>query len=105
LWVTEFGWATWEGLPGNAPEVWMTYNDKWDQANYGLRAIEIMNSRSDIGAMFLWNLNFAQPILIEQRNERASYSIVLPEGVPRERPLYWMLYDAVRPNEELARYD
>jgi len=105
LWVTEFGWATWEGLPGDAPEVWMTYNDKWDQANYGLRAIEIMNSRSDIGAMFLWNLNFAQPILIEQRNERASYSIVLPEGVPRERPLYWMLYDAVRPNEELARYD
>jgi len=105
MWLTEFGWATWEGLPGEPPDVWMTYNSKWDQANYGLRAIQIAQSRDDIGPMFLWNLNFAQPILIDQRDERIAYSIVLPEGQPKERPLYWMLYDASRPDEQLPRFD
>jgi polysaccharide biosynthesis protein PslG len=105
MWLTEFGWATWEGLPGEPPQIWMTYNSKWDQANYTLRAIQIAQSRADIGPLFLWNLNFAQPILIDQRDERVAYSIVLPEGVPRERPLYWMLFDAARPDEQLPRYD
>jgi hypothetical protein len=105
MWATEFGWATWEGLPGEPPDLWMTYNSKWDQANYALRAIQIMQSMDYMGPMFLWNLNFAQPILIDQRDERVAYSIVLPEGAPRERPLFWMLYDAVRPDESLATYD
>jgi hypothetical protein len=105
LWVTEFGWASWDGLPGEPPDPWMTYNSKWDQANYTLRAIELGRSLDYVGPMFLWNLNFAQPILINNRDERVAYSIVLPEGVPRERPLYWMLYDAVRPDEQLERYD
>jgi hypothetical protein len=105
LWATEFGWATWDGLPGNAPDTWMTYNDKWHQANYNLRAIQIMQELDYVGPMFLWNLNFAQPPLIEQRDERVAYSIVLPEGAPRERPFYWMFHDAVRPETELERYD
>ena len=105
LWVTEFGWASWEGLPGQPPDAWMGYNSQWDQANYTLQAIQIMQSLDYVGAMFLWNLNFAQPPLIDQRDERVAYSIVLPEGAPRERPLYWMLFDAVRPDQELAQYD
>lgn len=105
LWLTEFGWATWEGLPGDPPDLWMTYNTKWDQANYAFRAIEIAQSLDYVETMFLWNLNFAQPILIENRDERIAYSIVLPEGAPRERPLFWMLYDATRPDVSLDRYD
>ncbi|MEL6272408.1 MAG: hypothetical protein AAFR22_21570, partial [Chloroflexota bacterium] len=34
MWATEFGWASWEGLPGQPPDPWMDYNSKWDQANY-----------------------------------------------------------------------
>lgn len=105
LWVTEFGWASWEGLPGQPPQEWMNYVSKWQQADYTLRAIQLMQGLDYVGPMFLWNLNFAQPILIDQRDERVAYSIVLPEGAPRERPLYWMLYDASRPDEELPRYD
>ena len=105
MWLTEFGWATWDGLPGQPIEPWMGYNDKWDQANYGLRAIQIAQSLDYVGPMFLWNLNFAQPIPIEQRQEQVAYSIVLPEGAPRERPLFWMLVDAVRPDENFDRYD
>jgi hypothetical protein len=100
LWATEFGWATWEGFPGDAPEVWMTYNSPLEQANYTLRAFEIGQQLDYMGPMFLWNLNFADanPQLIEERDERIAYSLVLPEGNPQERPLYWMLYDTPRIN-------
>ncbi len=103
--VTEFGWATWDAFPGAAPEEWMTYNDKWAQANYTMRAFEIGQGTGYIGPMILWNLNFG--ILdgkIEARDERAAYSLLVPLD-PAERPLYWMIYDAVRPDVQLPRYD
>jgi len=105
LWPTEFGWATWEGFPGEPPEPWMGWIDKWDQGNYILRAFQIGQERPGIGPMFLWNLNFAVlGNLVEARDERAGYSLVVPLN-PAERPAYWMLYDAVRPDVQLDRYD
>jgi hypothetical protein len=103
--VTEFGWATWDGFPGAAPEEWMTYNDKWAQANYTMRAFEIGQQAGYIGPMILWNLNFGTlDGQIEARDERAAYSLLVPLN-PAERPLFWMLYDAVRPDVALPRYD
>jgi polysaccharide biosynthesis protein PslG len=105
LWPTEFGWATWDGFPGDPPEPWMAFNDRWAQANYTIRAFEIGQADPTIGPMFLWNLNFAiLGNLVEEGDERAAYSLLVPLQ-PAERPLYWMLYDAVRPDEELDRYD
>jgi hypothetical protein len=106
IWITEFGWATWDEFPGDPPEVWMTYNNKWQQAAYTLRAFEIGQATDYIGPMFLWNMNFAWlPTLIENRDERAAYSLLTPLRPQQERPLYWMLYDAVRPDVQLDRYD
>jgi hypothetical protein len=95
MWTTEFGWATWSGLPGDAPQPWMTYNSPEEQAVFALRAFQIGQERDYMGPMFLWNLNFANEVLIEQRNETAAYSLLLP-GVYtgrtiQERPLYWAL--------------
>jgi hypothetical protein len=105
LWATEFGWATWHELPGDAPEPWMAYNDKWGQAEHTLRAFQIGQETSYIGPMFLWNMNFGWlPTLIENRDERAAYSLLVPLS-QQERPLYWMIYDAVRPDVQLDRYD
>jgi hypothetical protein len=42
-----------------------------------------------MGPMFLWNMNFANNTLIEQRNEMAGYSLFIP-SVP-VRPLYEQL--------------
>lgn len=106
LWATEFGWATWHEFPGDPPEPWMNYIDKWDQAAYTLRALEIGKETDYIGPMFLWNMNFAWlPELIENRDERAGYSLLTPLRPQQERPLYWMLYDALRPDVQLDRYD
>jgi polysaccharide biosynthesis protein PslG len=103
LWATEFGWATWDGFGSAAPEPWMTYNTRWDQANYIIRAFEIGQQRPDIGVMFLWNLNFATTRLIERRDERAAYGIV--PYTTAIRPAFWMIWDAVRPGEVRDSYE
>ena len=95
MWVTEFGWATWEDFPSLAPEVWMAYNSAIDQSNYALRAFQIGQSRADVEVMILWNLNFAYESAVHQSSELAAYSILFPRfdgsGNWRERPLYHAL--------------
>lgn len=91
MWTTEFGWATWEGLQGPAPEEWMQYNTARLQADYALRAFEIGQELPYMGPMFLWNLNFANGTLVANRDERAAYSIINPVLPVRERPLFWAL--------------
>lgn len=98
LWVTEFGWATWTGYPSEAPEPWMTYTTPEQQAEYILRAFAIGQERADIGPMILWNLNFANQTLIENRDEKAGFSLIAPnlsgQGDPLiVRPIYTALRD------------
>jgi polysaccharide biosynthesis protein PslG len=86
MWATEFGWATWAGIDSEPPDGWMVYNTPEQQAEYTLRAFEIGQAREYMGPMFLWNLNFANDTLLEERNEMVGYSLFVP-GLPF-RPLY-----------------
>ncbi len=92
MWVTEFGWATWEDYPSEAPDPWMAYNSAQDQMNYAMRAFQIGQSRADIGPMILWNLSYAVERTVRDRSELAAYSIIYPffdgSGNQRPRPLY-----------------
>lgn len=92
MWATEFGWATWEGYPTEAPDPWMHYNSALNQRDYTLRAFQIAQSRNDIGIMILWNLSFAEELTIFDRSELAGYSLLYPsfngDNRKRERPLY-----------------
>ena len=109
MWVTELGWASWDGFPGAVPDgnEWMAYNDRWDQAFNTIRALEINQSSPDVIGTILWNLNFGVLAgMIENRDERAAYSMLVkgsacavdPQDSNRtERPVYWMLHDALRP--------
>jgi aryl-phospho-beta-D-glucosidase BglC (GH1 family) len=104
IWITEFGYATWDGFPGDPPpgSEWMRFTSACEQANYTIRALQILESDPNIGPVILWNLNFGRlPILVEQGDERIAYSLVMPEGQP-ERPLYWMLFDAMRGDLQLT---
>lgn len=89
LWATEFGWSSWSGIPTAAPELWMTYTSPEQQAAYTMRAFEIAQSFDYMGVMFLWNLNFANDRLIQERNEMVGYSLFIPT-LPI-RPLYAQL--------------
>ena len=114
LWVTELGWASWDGFPGGLPDGddWMAYNDRWDQAFNMIRAFEINQASPDVAMTTLWNLNFATLAgMIENRDERAAYSIltigsacnIIVGSTDRtERPLFWMLYDALHPDITLT---
>ncbi len=95
MWVTEFGWATWEDYPSEPPDPWMTYNSALDQMDYTMRAFQLGQSRADIGVMILWNLSYAEERTVYDRIELAGYSILYPrfDGSrnQRKRPLYHAL--------------
>ena len=95
MWATEFGWATWQDYPSQAPDIWMSYNSPIDQMNYTLRAFQIGQARQDIEVMILWNLSYANETIIQQSSELAGYSLLYPSfdgnGSLRQRPLYGAL--------------
>lgn len=93
LWVTEFGWGTFENLATAVPPgvEFMAQTSEWQQAEYIARAIEISQNRDSVGPLFLWNLNFA-PLLGQDFSE-SGYSILNIDGLPR--PAYLTLEDAL----------
>jgi hypothetical protein len=116
MWITEFGYASWDGFPTAVPagDEWMTYTDKMEQGLYTMRALELIQASPDLGVTSLWNLNFATLTgLIQNSDERVAYSMIVPGTLGvidpnssdrTERPIYWMLYDAVRPDVQLSSF-
>jgi polysaccharide biosynthesis protein PslG len=103
MWLTEVGWATWAGLPGDPPDAWMGFTDECQQGNYLVQAFQMSQALDYLGPMFLWNLNFAVLSgMVDNRDERAGYSLIVPLE-PRERAAYWMLYASVH-GQQLPSY-
>lgn len=78
LWITEFGYATWAGLPGQPPEAWYAYLSPDEQAAYLFRAVQLSQSLG-VETMFLWNLNFASDASIAVNSPFNAFSLVLRE--------------------------
>jgi hypothetical protein len=95
MWITEFGWGTFDGFGFPPPEPWLDYLTESQQASYTLRAFDIVQNSGNynyIGVMILWNLNFGTiPNAAAQGDERAAYSLMRPDG--SYRPLYEILRD------------
>ena len=89
VWVTEFGWGSFEGLDATPPAdaEYMSAVSEWQQATYTLRAFELAHTWRWVGPLFLWNLNFA-PLLGTDFGE-SGYSLLRPDGSPR--PVYLAL--------------
>ncbi len=92
IWITEFGWPTYEGFGVPAPEPFFDYVSEWDQANYIMEAFAWGQSQPYIQRMFLWNLNFA--IFQGPNGQQAGYAILRPDGTPR--PAYQLLRESPR---------
>jgi hypothetical protein len=97
LWVTEFGWGTYDGLhrsdaspagqPSDPSFGWLKLLNKQQQADYTIRAF-LMASRppysSFVGPMMLWNLNFGTiPQMIDTGRQEAGFSLLDFDGSPR----------------------
>lgn len=85
IWLTEFGWATSNNTPGYE---YGNYNTPDEQAQYIIRAFDIGRNEWApwMGAMFLWNLNFAVPwkqLEGNELHEQASFGILNGDWSPR----------------------
>jgi polysaccharide biosynthesis protein PslG len=90
IWITEFGWAT----PNNTPGYEFGNNISYEtQAAWIQRAFQM--GRHDyapwVGAMFLWQLNFAVPWRANgnEMHEQASYGVLNGDWSPR--PSYFAI--------------
>jgi hypothetical protein len=83
VWITEFGWATRNATPGYEFGNQVSYEQ---QADYTVGAMRRTKEQYPwVGAMFLWNLNFA-PLWAGQGqplHEQASFSILNGDYSPR----------------------
>lgn len=89
LWVTEFGWGSFETFAQPPPDgaEFMANVTEWQQAAYTQRAYALAHDWPWVGPMMLWNLNFA-PWLGDAFSE-SGYSLLRPDGSPR--PAYFAL--------------
>jgi polysaccharide biosynthesis protein PslG len=89
LWVTEFGWGSFERMGESPPAeaAFMAHVNEWQQAEYVMRAFAMAGERPWLGPMILWNLNFA-PTIGPQFSE-SGYSVLRADGSPR--PVYHSL--------------
>lgn len=95
LWVTEFGWATFDGLrkkdgspaPADPRVGWQAILNQSQQADYVARAFQMMQKPpyiDQLGPAMLWNLNFALVAdLVEQSREEAGFSLLDQNGANR----------------------
>jgi len=106
LWVTEFGWASYDGLhrsdgspaipPSDPSWGWIKLVNQQQQADYVLGAFAMVQHPpySDyVGPMMLWNLNFGTiPTMIDQGRQEAGFSLLDSNG--GARPVFQALADA-----------
>ena len=84
IWITEFGWATANNTPGYEYGNSISFDT---QAQYITRAFQMgrHNYAPWVGAMFLWNLNFAVPWKYQgnEQHEQASFGVLNGDWSPR----------------------
>ena len=91
LCVTEFGWASAEGLDG-VPEGFGFAQDNTleEQRDFTILALDYMKDSDFVWLAFLWNLNYGAQAGWDPNNDNVPYSIIGPNFVFRP------VFDAVR---------
>jgi len=78
IWLTEFGWDSCQGgLPAPNGYEYCALTSEAQQARYILRAFAIAREEWPwMGAMFLWNLNYAATPSIQTSDEKYAWSVL-----------------------------
>ena len=92
VWLTEFGWDSCQGLPAPDGYEYCALTSEQQQAEYLVRAIEIAREEWPwLGAMFVWNLNYAATPNITTDDEKYGWSVLRGDGT--NRPAFVALRD------------
>ncbi|MCY3720159.1 MAG: hypothetical protein OXG07_11460 [Anaerolineaceae bacterium] len=87
LCVTEFGWASTEGLDGHPPGFeFANDNTPEEQSRWTIQALDLMKEWGDIWLAFIWNFNYGPQAGWDPNNDNVPYSIIGKDWV--FRPLY-----------------
>jgi polysaccharide biosynthesis protein PslG len=90
LCVTEFGWASAEGLTLPSPDfLFARDNTQDEQAKYIVRAYRAMHDWGFVRLAVLYNLDYAAKPVDSTPDSAALFSLLLPSGQPR--PAYFSL--------------
>jgi hypothetical protein len=77
VWLTEFGWDACQGLPAPNGYEYCALTSEDQQAEYLVRAIQIAQQDWPwLGAMFVWNLNYAATPSIATSDEKYAWSLL-----------------------------
>ncbi len=85
LWVTKFGWGTYEGVtnpPSDANNIFISYINQEQQSIYLTRGFEIGQTLGYVGPMFAYNLN-ACPAILGYDLQGCFYSLTDIAASPR----------------------
>ncbi|CAG0981963.1 hypothetical protein ANRL4_01931 [Anaerolineae bacterium] len=105
MWITEFGWATYDSLirsDGSPAEAdagvgWQNLIDADQQAKYIVRAFRLAQQPpyyDYLGPMILWNLNYSMiPGILDKGGEQAGFSLLAGDG--SARPAFEALREAL----------
>jgi hypothetical protein len=89
--VTEFGWASMGGLAEADVPAFVRDNSLQEQADYTVRAFELMDEWGFVWLAFLSNLDYSPEILDSSEGDLTIYyRVVASDGAPRP------VYDALR---------
>ncbi len=96
LCVTEFGWASAEGLGGHPPGFEFALdNTLEEQAKWDVQAFQLMREWGFVRLAFLWNLDYAQKDGIGPTDPNAPYSLLDFQGIAR--PAYGAVGEMEKP--------
>ncbi len=77
VWLTEFGWDSCVGLPAPNGYEYCALTNETQQAEYLARAVTIAReSWPWLGALFVWNLNYAATPNIATTDEKYAWSVL-----------------------------
>ncbi len=95
LCVTEFGWASAEGFDGYPQGFEFALDNTLEQqAEWNVRAFQLMREWGFVRLAFLWNLNYSQ-LGFGPEDPNAPYGIIDMEGAPR--PAFEAIREMERP--------
>jgi len=84
LCVTEFGWATTEGLGGTPPGFeFANDNTLAEQAEWDVQAFQLMREWGFVHLAFLWNLDYSYKGGVGATDPNAPYSVLDLQGAAR----------------------
>ncbi len=85
LCITEFGWATMEGLGEGYPTnfEFALDNTLEEQSEWTIEALNNMDEWDNVWLAFIWNLNYGAQIGWDTANDNTPYSIIGPDFAHR----------------------